>query len=156
MKKQTWFGLIAIFTVLFVGFTSCSSDDGDAGGSNNNLSGYWLCTSVCEKDISDAIDGGWLSSEGTGCGSKAYYFVNGNTVHVLDAWGYITKKSNTFYQVTVRNKTVYFRPEVSTTYTYALVDNKVYITNGDILTLSNNKLYLDGESWYYNYFSKVK
>lgn len=79
----------------------------------------------------------------------AYEFINENTVQSGSVQAYNKSQSNALYSVSINGTKVYMVWRSYYTYTYVKEGNKIYITNGDILTILDGKLYKDGESGAY-------
>lgn len=134
MKKTSFF--VMLMLVLCCGMaTSCSDDDDDdngGGGSGSSLIGYWV-TEPYE---------GWNNL----MFCRALNFVNGNTVLVYDYvasgkhWG--DDLSTPFPPKTGW----YYQTGAAESATYAVVDGKIYITSGLILTVMDGVLVPDGAS----------
>lgn len=103
----------------------------------NYLSGYDL------KDDRNWYDSGqFFALNETG----AYEFINENTVLCGGVNTYNKSQSNTLYSVTINGKLVHMVWKPTYTATYVKEGNKILITNGDILTILDGKIYKDGES----------
>lgn len=126
MKK-----VLMLFTVVLVamaGFTSCSDDD-DKGG----LSG-WYAAQLPSKGSSDYT-------------GKAYNFVSGNTVYYYNYISGTSYWSGMSEALTGPMSGYYVQSGCNETYTYEIIDNKVYIPmQGVILTIDGNSLRRDGSS----------
>ena len=159
LRIKNWCGrLLAVWCMLCVcaSFSSCKDDDDEGGGSS--LAGYWL-----KKDrLSDYLASQNLDDDAVWYGdgqfaylneAGMYHFINDNTVEVGLANVYKTSQGNSMYTERIQGHQLYFVWNSIATYTYVRQDNKIIVTNGDILTVSGGSLYKDGESGAYE---KVK
>ena len=78
-----------------------------------------------------------------------YHFINDKTVEVGLANVYKTSQGNSMYTERIQGYQLYFVWNSIATYTYVRQDNKIIVTNGDILTVSGDNLYKDGENGAY-------
>lgn len=111
----------------------------------------------CENASSSKISGMWIAQTGGGTVKTpdrtfiVLDFVNKNTVNIY----YSVADVNDLYEGSKpfpNHSGYYYNPEYKT-YTYAIEDNKIFITNGYILTIvSKNCLRQDGESYSYSPF----
>ena len=109
-----------------------------------------LTTTSCEKEgMRESSIYGLYYHENTWCSRDAYHFTSKNSVIYYanlisdpnDTWGGGVKS------VSFEERSGWYRhPYLNKwTLTYYIVDNKVYIYNGDILTISGNTLIKDGD-----------
>lgn len=123
-------------------FVSCSSDDDE---DNGGFSGYYTDVEDFTDNIRECIEKGWVESNGLIEGHHGYYFKNGNTVESLVISAYLTAKSNAICTKSICGKTVYFvKAGNGGICSYAIKDNRIYITDGNIGTIYNNGFYIDG------------
>lgn len=155
--------IIAILFAFLTGvFTACSSSDDDRElptTPTSGIEGYWISLESIRQDVKDAnqyaanpgsIHYGAYWSEGILSGNSNIYmwhFVNNNTVERVCYLVYKAPNNNAFYKETSTTFPFYL-VEFSDRYmyTYSLIGNKIIISNGDIVTLLNGKLYWDGNS----------
>ena len=95
----------------------------------------------------EAVEEDSADEDGFTGGAFSFRFLNGNTVESFMTYCYIGNKSGAFHTETISGKTVSFVALDVKTYTYVLDGNKVYITDGNIGTLINGELRMDGLSF---------
>lgn len=151
--------LLAVLCMLCVcvSFSSCKDDDDEEGSS---LLGYWMMEdefrgSLERTSWNDLL---WFGEPeyANSTNAEMYHFVNSNTVELGHAFLYKVSQSENLFTASVDGHSVYvvWRPrDIGRTYTYVVEGNKIIITNGDILTISDNILLKDGGS---GTFEKVK
>ena len=112
-----------------------------------------MCLISCDKDDSKDSLIGWyvanLPAKGSSdYGGSAYHFINSNTVEYYDMiagspiWEW--KGDNYSEKLPSPLKGYYIQEDIVATYTYEVIDNKVYIPmKGTILTISGNDLIPD-------------
>lgn len=143
-------------------FTACSSsnDDSDTPTSfKSGIEGYWINLESIRQDVKDANRnaanpgdihfGAFWDEEILLGGSENYiwHFINSNTVERINYLVYNTPNNKAFYKETnTANSFNLVEFSDRYLYTYTLVDNKIVISNGDIVTLLNGKLYWDGKT----------
>lgn len=128
MKKAL--KLMSLFLIMATGLISCSKDD-----PKDSLSG-WYAAYLPAKGSSDY-------------NGQAYKFVNSNTVEYYPTisgsprWtGYFSSE-----ELTGPMRGYYIQTGCYNTYTYEVIDNKVYIPmKGTILTINGNTLVSEGSS----------
>ena len=126
MKKVLM--LLSIVLVAMAAFTSCSDDD-DKGG----LSG-WYAAQLPSKGSSDYS-------------GQAYNFISGNTVEYYPTIAGAPRWTDFFRSeaLTGPMSGYYIQEGNRQTYTYNVIDNKVYIPmQGTILTIDGKSLRKDG------------
>ena len=126
MKKL----LLIIIAAMFM-LTACKKDNSSSSSSNgstNELIGWWVDQ---------------LSGEPPHHG-YVLKFINNNTVMIY--WGDICDVNWGGMVGIPEHPGWYYYNGNQSTATYVFQDNKVIITNGDILTYMNNKLHLDNSS----------
>lgn len=111
-----------------------------------------LCFTSCENASHSQIIGMWKANNPNYLGGRAEVvldFINKNTVMKFD----VTRDKDLFIKVDpLPGKSGYYFTS-KYTYTYTLVDNKIYISNGTILTImSKTCLVPDGETYSYSPF----
>lgn len=113
--------LLFSVTLLF----SCGDDDDDAGGggSSSSLTGWW------------AVSTNYV-------GGPAFHFINGNTVEKCLIQDY----KDVYCPTPFTPRSGWYRGSLST-YTYVVTNGKIIITNGDILTIMNDRLVQEGMSY---------
>ena len=127
MKRILFYFLALVVLIpMTATLTSCGDDDPSDG-----LSG-WYAAQLPSKGSSD-YDG------------KVYHFINGNTVVY---YNFVSGKARWDYSEQLSGvKGYYVQEGAGETYTYHVIDNKVYIPmQGRILTISGKSLRLDGSS----------
>lgn len=114
-----------------------------------------ICLSSCSDDPSGKLSG-WYAAQLPSKGSsdytgKAYNFVSDNTVYYYNFvsgssyWGGMSEA------LSGPMSGYYIQAGCHETYTYELIDNKVYIPmQGVILTVDGKSLYKDGSSTVYS------
>ena len=127
---------IALMGVLML-FSACSKDDSSSGSnsgggsSSNPLIGMWS---------QDAVEHSTNASR-----DEVYQFIDDNTVI---SYGRCWNTSAESYGMTKSplpdHYGWYYFDINRKMYTYALIDNKVYVTEGVIMTLMGDELYIDG------------
>lgn len=123
--------LFTVVLVAMVGFTSCSDDEPSGA-----LSGWYAAQlpSIGSSDYS----------------GKAYNFVSGNTVYYYNYISGSRYWSGMSEALTGPMSGYYIQSGCHETYTYEVIDNKVYIPmQGVILTIDGNTLRRDGSSMTY-------
>lgn len=153
--RSRWCIATFCFLLCQIGFTSCDDDDDEQGGSS--LIGYWLTKDELEDYVSgqDLTGNVWYDD---GCyfaknNSTMYRFINDNSVEYGGADVYKTPQSNPLYTFSTQGYRLYVVWNPYRRYSYVRSGNKIVITNGDILTVEGDKLYLDGD---WGSFEKVK
>jgi len=112
-----------------------------------------VCLTSCSKDKEEGKPTGvsglyYYSIGGSNASRTAYNFVNGNTVEIYGAlssnpnskWG--DEKGVSF----PLRSGWYYSPGNKNNYTYTIVDNKIILTNGNILTINGENLMMEGTS----------
>lgn len=132
MKKLKFFSLIAVVMMACAMFVSCG-DDSDGG--SKSLKGYWVTKS----------EEGWKGYQFC----RALYFQNSNTVLVYQYVANGRYWDN--YSESFGGKSGWYYQGYETR-TYVVNDNKVYISDGKILTISGDRLVSDGGSYDYGYY----
>lgn len=126
---------------------------GDNDDNDDSLTdGYWIPQSALYDLAVETIQNDWMDDDGYMGGYRAYRFINNNTVEVFSVCIY-GKFKNSFHQESILGKTIYYVAQDVSTYTYASKENKIFITNGDICTISGKEFRLDGDS---NVYTKIK
>ena len=137
-KSLSWLTLL-LTVVLCVGFASCDKDDDDdeENGGKGNSSG---------------ITGLWSASNGSYQGVSfrfVYNFINSNTV--VDYSTVSNSREGWIGEVVAipGHSGWYYSPNGMRNYTYYVLDNKIYITDGTILTITDGGLLEDGSNVVY-------
>ena len=124
--------LFTVVLVAMVGFTSCSDDEPSGA-----LSG-WYAADLPSKGSDDYF-------------GSAYHFINGNTVEHYPTIAGTPRWTGYFSSQALPSPMngYYIQADMYQTYTYSVIDNKVYIpSQGAILTISGNSLIKDGGRTY--------
>lgn len=130
MKHLQKFTLVLLAAIACTGILSCS-DDNDGGSSS--LNGKWYVSGLPTS-----------YHDYTG---KAYHFMSKNTLRYYNYIANYRHWDNLSEELPQVGSGYYIQKGVYETYTYYVNDNKIYIPQqGRILTISGNKLYLDGSS----------
>ena len=166
--------LIALLTM--VSFTACSSsseneDEDEIEESKSGIEGYWICLESVRQDVKNAynynpkdfLHFGAYWSDGVlhgGGGESSIYlwnFINANTVQRIGFLIYQNKNDNAFYKETNTQYPFYLAEFfVRYIYTYVIANNKIVLSNGDLITLLNGKLYWDGQMNGYERVNGIK
>ena len=115
--------MLVMAFVMCIGFSSCKKDKG------SEISGYYAVEMEYGQDFNGR--------------REVHYFVNHNTVIYYGlcsdntVWGSVELPDKPGW---------YYSPNYKGVYTYVIEDNKIFITNGTILTIDNGRLLLDGTS----------
>lgn len=138
MKNQLFKYLCAVIMLMLPTalFTACSSDD-DEGGGANGLAEYY---STQPEEM-------W----GSYTFRKVLNFKNGNTVIVYNDVANGRYWDSEYGNLSVslpKHSGWYYQDGCGVSHTYTVVDNKIYITNGMILTIESGgaRLVPDGSS----------
>jgi len=126
MKKTL--RLMSLALIMATGLISCSDDD-----PKNSLSG-WYAAYLPDKGSDDYT-------------GQAYHFINSNTVEYYPTISGSPRWTGYFRSEELSGpmRGYYFQEGCSQTYTYELIDNKVYIPmQGTILTISGKDLVREG------------
>lgn len=148
MKNSLFRSLIYLFSVIFFSiFTACESD---SNGENGLVGRYWAQCEYQMEQLIDKVDNAepfWELWDEHGkanynCMGEMFYFVNSNTVHVInyvglksypdEGWGYY---DDLLFTLTYGDDTVYYwgnltEPSICS---YEILDGKLYIySNSDI------------------------
>lgn len=139
MKKFV-FNWLTMFlaVVLCIGVVSCKDDDDDGNGQkiqSSRISGFWSASNGSYEGVSFRV---------------VYNFINSNTVVY-----YSTVSNSTRGWGTVEIESIpghsgwYYSPSSMSNYTYYILDNKIYMTNGKIFTITDSGLLEDGSNSVY-------
>lgn len=153
-SNKLWSILMMFFVVLGTTITlsSCGSDKDDddnsgSGNSGNGIAGLWYPEKHMISDTyyfwNEFGNDGAASIDGNQC--RAYRFRNSDTVEEI--WTTMTTQrpsSSIIHTFKIDKFTVYVKQERIATYSYAKSGNTIYITNGDVLTLSDGQLHSNG------------
>lgn len=150
--------LIALLTM--VSFSACSSsseNEDEIEESKSGIEGYWICLESVRQDVKNAYNYnpkndifhlGTYWSDGVlhgGGGESSIYlwnFINANTVQRIGFLIYQNKNDNAFYKETNTQYPFYLAEFFDRyIYTYVIANNKIVLSNGDLITLLNGKLY---------------
>lgn len=135
MKTIKHLPLLLIAT-LSIGFSACGSDD-DEKNDSATITGYW------------SADNGHYSKNGTIVDFKIVYnFLNYNTLTSFGASRYILGTPDKNYS-TVPGHPDWYITSSEITRSYYRTENKIFISNGDILTIDGNRLLEDGSNIVY-------
>ena len=161
--------LIALLTM--VSFTACSSsseNEDEIEESKSGIEGYWICLESVRKDVKNAynynpkdlLHFGAYWSDGVLVGGGDIYlwhFINANTVQRIGFLVYQNKNDNAFYKETNTQYPFYLAEFFDRyIYTYVIANNKIVLSNGDLITLLNGKLYWDGQMNGYERVNGIK
>lgn len=143
--------MFALVLSTAVTFSSCSKDDDDnnsgsnSGSSSSSLIGLWYPkTQYINQAYQFWNDFGYDGDPLIYSSLTAYRFKNSDTVEELILEPYDSKVSGSIYTFTFDKYTIYNKQTSIRTCSYAKSGNTIYITNGDILSLSNGKLHSNG------------
>ena len=166
--KKIQLSLMAFLIALFamVSFTACSSssneDEDDIEVTKSGIEGYWICLESVRQKVKDAYNydpndytetsyfGAYWSDGILWRGGESsiylWHFINANTVQRICFLTYQKKNNNAFYKET-NTQYPFYLAEFSDRYiyTYVIANNKIVLSNGDLITLLNGKLYWDGQ-----------
>ena len=120
-----------------LGFTACSDDDDDNGGSGpggTDLSGYWYAPNGEYNGVEFIL---------------VYNFINSNTVTKYSTVSNSTEGWTGNVAAIPGHPGWYHAPGTERTYTYAVADNKIVISDGTVLTIADGRLIEDGSSTVY-------
>lgn len=165
--------LIALLTM--VSFTACSSsseneDEDEIEESKSGIEGYWICLESVRQNVKNAYNYnpkdyfGAYWSDGVLCGGGGgesciylWHFINANTVQRIGFLIYQNKNDNAFYKETNTQYPFYLAEFFDRyIYTYVIANNKIVLSNGDLITLLNGKLYWDGQMNGYERVNGIK
>ena len=136
---------IAMMAMLCFTFSSCGDDDDEKGGGNSNsntsngLSGYY--TDV--DDFADSVRNNIFDDYGeNGIGRVFLHIIDNNTIERGMIKAYKYPQSNAVCTKNIAGTTLYFVVDYLDwvcKYTYS--DGALYVSNGDIYTIYNGKIY---------------
>lgn len=133
MKTFRMIGALLVAVCMTYVMVSCGDDDAPGGGSSKGLVGNWYAAN--------------LPSSFNDFTGRAYYFKSKNTVVYYNFVANYRHWDGMSQALTGRMSGYYIQRDCGETYTYTVVDNKIYIpTQGVILTIQGNSLYRDGSS----------
>lgn len=136
---------IAMMAMLCFTFSSCGDDDDEKGGGNSNsntssgLTGYYTYVDAFADYVRDNIfdDDGEI-----GIGCVFLHIIDNNTIERGMITAYKYPQNNAVYTKNIAGTTLYFvvyRLDWVCKYTYS--DGALYVSNGDIYTIYNGKIY---------------
>ena len=139
MKRKKLLDALLLAMLCIFSFTACSSDDDDdknddtewtGGGKNSNgILGMWSAPNTSWKGTT------FIS---------VYNFINENTVVDYSTVSNSREGWSSGYTEMPGHKGWYYGTGASRNLTYYIYENKIYITDGHILTISGNTLLEDG------------
>lgn len=166
--------LIALLTMF--SFTACSSsseNEDEIEETKSGIEGYWICLESVRQNVKNAYNYNpndyteilyfgayWSDGVLWGGGESCIYlwhFINTNTVQRICFQIYQNKNDNAFYKET-NTQYPFYLAEFSDRYiyTYVIANNKIVLSNGDLITLLNGKLYWDGQMNGYERVNGIK
>lgn len=146
MKTIKTYLFIVLAVVLCLNITSCGGSDDDDDNGGGKLSGYYI-KSDYENDISEAIQD--ADPDGFLGGCIGWKFEGSDVAVKLSIKYYIGSKSGSIKTLNVGGKTISIVAVTDGKYTYAIEGSAIYITSGDIGTISNGELYINDYSWHW-------
>ncbi len=139
MKKlmSSWLAVL-LAAVLCAGVVSCKDDDDDDNGQkiqSSRISGFWSASNGSYEGVSFRV---------------VYNFINSNTVVYYSTVSNSTKGwGSAGIEPIPGHSGWYYAPLSISNYTYYILDNKIYMTNGKIFTITDSGLLEDGSNFVY-------
>lgn len=135
---------IAMMAMLCFTFSSCGDDDDEKGGGNSNsntsngLSGYYTFTDY----YVESVQNNWYDDDGEVGGYVFLHIIDNNTIERGMMHANKNPQSNAVFTKNIAGTTLYFVVDYLDwvcKYTYS--DGALYVSNGDIYTIYNGKIY---------------
>lgn len=138
---------IAMMAMLCFTFSSCGDDDDEKGGGNSNsntssgLTGYYTITDW----YVDWVQGNCFDDDGSVGGCVFLHIIDNNTIERGMMHANKNPQSNTVATKNIAGTTLYFVVDyLDWVCKYTVRDGALYISNGDIYTIYDGKIYMDG------------
>lgn len=149
MKVKHFLGTMLLIMMCSMTFVACGSDNDEEGGSNSLVGGRWIALENMRKSISsDAAEfPEWFEGTESFGGYVSWKFLDSNTAVKFYTEIYAYKRNDAFYTESIAGHQMYFVEGDSETYSYAVKEGLVYITNGSILNWGDGYLMDGGVTW---------
>ena len=141
---------VLLLTICSAAFVACGSDDEEEGGSANSLTGgRWIPLENIREGIAtdSELFPEWFESTESLGGWVSWKFLDNHTVVKFMSEIYPCKRNDAFYSEKMSGHTISLVEKDGSSYTYAIKDGLIYISNGTILNWGDGWLLDDGITW---------
>lgn len=144
--------VVLLIMICSTAFVACGSDDeGEEQKSSTNslIGGRWIQLESTREMVASWTElfPEWFESNECLMSEVSWKFLDNYSVVKFYTDIYACKRNDAFYSEKMGGHTIYFVEKSGDTYTYAIKDGLIYISNGAILNWGNGWLLDNGVTW---------